>query len=417
MFIFGLLFLVSCQDETNPKHPCHAMILSDALPVQFWLSDCETFNETQAGGVHPLCWCQPFNCDDDINIQFQDDAGSEFLLQIFDTNDALIETIPIPEIYTGIYSLSFKPEDYNICDQQIYFKIYKDSTLVDNPTFEASLDPWSNIGSGADWDGGMTVPGQANVVLTSEEPVSKSLVQTFGVNPEGDYVFKVRSSSFGPEYSTTFTINLYMDGSFVYQLGEYEDELIVDDEIEVSIPGPFNKIELVVEYHDPTDPIVYTVREIQLTREGSGFGEAAKSDCLSIATVHEETELIRYTNNRNFAGLVYKDVSPEQVFNLRVPCRFFHERFPDQDEAIELTSSVVTISSNLKTQRLLEVQHVPYFFHKKLQLAIKHQYVEIVGKTWQKEESYSIDEGNKRWPLKSTTCLLTEKDSIVRNVL
>src|SRR5690606_40263664 len=70
---------------------CHTMILSDALPVQFWLSDCETFNETQAGGVHPLCWCQPFNCDDDINIQFQDDAGSEFLLQIFDTNDALID--------------------------------------------------------------------------------------------------------------------------------------------------------------------------------------------------------------------------------------------------------------------------------------------------------------------------------------
>jgi hypothetical protein len=149
-----------------------------------------------------------------------------------------------------------------------------------------------------------------------------------------------------------------------------------------------------------------------------GADVVAKSDCLDVRTSHQCTYLIEYSNSRNYAGLIYgANESPDVIFSIRVPSRFFHERYPEEDDAIELTSSVVITSSQVKTQRLLEVQHSPYYFHKKVKLVLKHQNLNIDNLTWQKEESYDIIEGNKRWPLKPATCYLTETTSVERNVI
>ncbi len=48
------------------------MTPSDSLPIQFWPVDEETFNEKVICGlVKQDCFCQPFNCDDEIVLQFQ----------------------------------------------------------------------------------------------------------------------------------------------------------------------------------------------------------------------------------------------------------------------------------------------------------------------------------------------------------
>lgn len=147
-------------------------------------------------------------------------------------------------------------------------------------------------------------------------------------------------------------------------------------------------------------------------------GIIAKTDCLDIRTSHPESILIAYSNHRNFAGINYNTQSPDQTYYIRVPARFFHERYPGEDDAIELTSSIITTAAQQKTQRLLEVHHAPYYFHKKLELVLKHQTVRINSLDyWEKEEPYEIELGNKKWPLKTATCYLTQSNSVVRNVL
>jgi hypothetical protein len=245
--------------------------------VQFWLSECETYNEYEAQGVHHVCWCQPWNCDDEIIVQFTDSAGESFTLAIInqaEPDDEALE-LPFDEIDTGVYQIAFTPSESSpdFCDRLIQLKIKQGSL------------------------------------------------------------------------------------------------------------------------------------------------EVAKSDCLDIRESHDETVFIEYSNNRTYAGLMYDLDSPDTVFNIRVPGRFFHENETEEDDAMDLTSSVLITSSEVKTQRLFEIKHAPYYFHKKLRRVLKHQSVTIFDKAWVKEEKYEVNEGNKRWPLKSATVVLTDKNSVVRDVL
>lgn len=277
LFIFASsMFLNLSGRDQFWFRQCGDMILSDALPVQFWLSNCDTFNEYLAQGVHPACWCQPWNCADEIVTQFSDDTGSNYSLQIVSEDDVIIDSLLFTEVQAGVYQLAFIPEEISgdLCDARISLRI---------------VDAFSVV--------------------------------------------------------------------------------------------------------------------------------QAKSDCLEIAESQDETIFIEYSNKRNYAGLIYANDSPDTTFGIRVPCRFVHENEPEEDEAMELTSSIITTSSQIKTQRLLEVKHAPYYFHKKLRRVLKHQTIVIFNKQWEKEEKYEQNEGNKQWLLKSATCLLTEKNSVVRNVL
>jgi hypothetical protein len=142
----------------------------------------------------------------------------------------------------------------------------------------------------------------------------------------------------------------------------------------------------------------------------------AKSDCIDIGT-HLNTILATYYNHRNFAGLIYEDASPEFEFNIRIPAIFYHQRFPEEDETMELSSSLVSLNSDIKRQRLLDVDYVPYYFHEKLKLILKHQFVTIYNKEWVKQEAYEITEGDRRWPIKKAKCWISEKEFVHRNVL
>lgn len=254
------------------------MTISDALPVQFWATDCETYNEKEVCGIYQRCFCQPFQCSDPINLQFFDDSGLDYYLQIVDSNDIeLFSTLFFADEMEGrtVYSLSITPEAF--CNQKIRLNIIQDAS---------------------------------------------------------------------PET------------------------------------------------------------------------EVFRSDCLDIKTTHSCTTLIRYTGNRDYAGLVYADESPEAEFYLRVPSVFFHERNPEEDKSLELSNSVIiNTSGTIKSQRRLDVFPTPDYFHRKLQLALRHQTVEIDNKLWIREEAYekSVPQ-NPRWPLKKASVWLTERNFVVRNI-
>jgi hypothetical protein len=270
--IFALLF--ASGEETNHTRICRAeMTISNALPVQLWIAECDTFNETIVDGINNRCWCQPWQSDDPITIQFQDVPGFVFVLNVVDESDAVLHSENFDEVSDGVYQASFIPSFEDIDDEIIQIKVLLNGSMV------------------------------------------------------------------------------------------------------------------------------------------------AKSDCLSVKTIQRESFLLRYSNHRDIGGLVFTSQSPDPSFYIRIPCRFAHEQFPQEDTAMELTSSVITTSSQVKEQRKLEVLHSPYYFHFKLIQILQCQTLEMDGWFWKKEEAYTIDEGNKRSILKSATCWLTKKNSVVRNVI
>lgn len=262
------------------------MVLSDAQPVQFWPIECDTFNEHRSPGVHHRCFCQPFNCDDEIVIQGAVDIDS---------------SPPTPDDY----SISIRNE------------------------------------------GGSEI---LNVPLDVQE----------------------------------------VDDKFVYSAS------IVPSAVS---PDLCDRLVNMVITNDTT---VTTI---------------AKSDCLDIREDHPVTVLATYYNHRNFAGLIYQNSSPQQQFNLRIPAVFYHQKFPEQDETIELSTSLVMLNGDIKRQRLLDVDYAPYYFHEKVKLMLKHQFVIIYNKQWVKQDAYEITEGERRWPVKKAKCWISEKEFVHRNVL
>lgn len=104
------------------------MIISDALPVQFWLSDCGTYNDTDTDGIHSKCWYQPWECDDQINVEFQDEEGEVFSLIAKDVDGNELFEIPFNEVNDGFYTTSFIPQDESICDKVIRLYIFRGSS-------------------------------------------------------------------------------------------------------------------------------------------------------------------------------------------------------------------------------------------------------------------------------------------------
>jgi len=92
--IFAILLLVAACDTKILDECPRKVTISPLQPVKFWPVDCQTYNEKEVCGIHPKCWCQPFECDDEIKVQFQDDTNGLFTLFIYDENDNEIDSIP-----------------------------------------------------------------------------------------------------------------------------------------------------------------------------------------------------------------------------------------------------------------------------------------------------------------------------------
>lgn len=92
------VFTLACSGEDINPTQCISMItISGANPIQFWPKNCETWNESSPKGVHHYCFCQPFECDDEIKSVFIDDPDLEYELGIYDSDENLIHELPFSE--------------------------------------------------------------------------------------------------------------------------------------------------------------------------------------------------------------------------------------------------------------------------------------------------------------------------------
>ena len=130
--------------------PLFLMTFSDALPVQFWPINCATFNEHTPQGVHKRCFLAPWECDDEIKIQFTDEPNNSYSLLILNEQGSTADTIDFNEVAPGLYQLAFTPSENSpgFCEEKIQLKVQSNSGFqgFDLPAFNL----WANSGGAGD---------------------------------------------------------------------------------------------------------------------------------------------------------------------------------------------------------------------------------------------------------------------------
>lgn len=372
-------------------------------------------------------------------IQLQEDAGGYFDLLVLDESDSPIHAQTFSEIQSGVYQTSFVPNDESICDENVRLLILEgsvNSELIEDPDFDSGAG-WSNSVDGfTDWS---VSGGFAQIILDGGGPTgnrnSNDFITTFtDITSETLVTFRANAIRFAAFPVTgDLIIRFYKDGVLITDLLR-TIPVSVGTGIAGSPPSiqnldfsflttvSFDEVRFqainTTSSGGSSGKLQYQVTEFSVYQYPIG-GSSAKSDCLKIAEAHDETVLIEYSSNRNFAGLNYSNVTPDPSFFLRVPAIFFRQRFPQEKETIELSNSrSIQLSAQVKAQKHLQVKNMPDYMHRKLLLALSHQFVTIDGQDWVLTEEYElIPPSNPRWPMQKAQCWLTEKDYIMRSVL
>lgn len=443
--IFALFLLFACCEVTNQYHQCFRVNFSDALPIQFWLNDCETHNESVPEGVHYKCFCHPWKCDDELKIQFTDPFDSS---EVVEADDIVAITLPAlstwltrsvdPDLHD--WTLGANPTvnlpGAGLFNEEESEYLYTSYPFVSGKEYTVTINYNRVINSGSANPRTSTISimddlffvlftevysagsGANSNTITFVADASSSIIAFKHIS--GANVDITVTSASG---TRTDVVTTYPNPSN-YDLVVYNDE---DEEIErLEFDAQLNEGGFFYTHSTSLTPSDHGICEQKIKFEVVNITESpdevvAKSDCILISDDQPDpTVLFEYSNNRNFAGLIYEDLSPVQMFQIRVPAVFFHEQFPEEDEAIELSDSkIINLNGVVRAQRLLDTAHMPYYMHRKLKLIFKHQTLltPIDDKYWTKQDAYEIDEGDRRWPLKKAKCWLTERDFVQRNVV
>lgn len=443
--IFALFLLFACCEET--KHPVLCVCVeqfSDALPIQIWPEDCNTYNETDPEGVHYKCFCHPWKCADSIPFQFTNDEQGEYELVLYDENGDVIDSISFVES-----AANGSPEIPGITSSIALPAL---STWLSQPENIGDI-PWS-LGSIPS----INLPGAGffNPAISEFLYVPYSFIPGYEYTITVNYTKVYNSGSSNPRQ---IQINIYNSS--------FSNIPIANSQVTPASPGGSGSLSITFTATNESETIAITatdgsdvdmtinsisgtqttpvtpaipttkwsyyasfipqdysiceqnIRARIIKTSESPDQSIGKTDCLSISENDvDPTVLITYSNNRNFAGLIYENVSPSVEFNIRIPAVFFHERFPEEDEAIELSDSrIINLNGVVRAQRLLDTAHMTYYMHRKLKLIFKHNDVRVGDLAVTKQDAYEIEEGDRRWPLKKAKCWLTEKNFVQRNVV
>lgn len=411
--IFALITLVAC-DTINPV--CHnSVTVSPANPVQFWPVDCQTFNEKEVCGIYHRCYCQPWQCDDEIKLQISDDQGDSFSLVIESEEGTEIDEIEFVQTESSSGQLLPDLDQFTTSGGSGNPWVTGSAPSVTYATLDLGsserLETSKTLALGlyrVDFDvsfNGGSFLGTLNLLLLKDGVIvsTTQLIDNLDPAPAISSVFvnvtqaidqvALRASSSNAGSERIFTVNsfdLYLM-NFSYEASFIPDELGICDE------------KVMLRIYNTT---------------GSPRTELYRSDCLDIRTEHTCTNLIEYSNNRNYAGLIYTETSPVPTFNIRVRSIFYEEEFPQEDFVMELTSGIEKTSSVITSQMLFRVDRIPYYLHKKLILIFEHQTVLINGAYWTKQDKYEmLDNQKETTPMKKGQVLLTMRDFVQRSVL
>lgn len=412
------------------------MTASDALPVQFWDFDDETFNEEEVCGLNLQdCFCQPFDCDDIFYLQFNSDNpvfirvhSTEFPdydINLVEAADG-IWAVNDPSHTWGLVAGTVSPE---CTTRRIQLIVYEDSTT----TVGAPDTDWENIP--ADFTAGP----YAGYAVFNDDFDSRAAT-TFTVNAAAvQKLFRARLPLSIPNGSSTNAITASISvtgvtsGSYlcVMYYGKEDGTPVSNVESKTLVNGVNVKT---FTFTTLTDSAEYLFIFIDTTAEPTTFltvitvtpsyvifgGEnpVLKSDCIEVAEQDGCTQLIQYTNSQDFDGISYGSaMSPDPNFYLRIPAVFYKRKNPQEQEDMELSDGeIVTLRNTITQKKLLETGFLPGYMHLKLQKVLMHDTVIINSIYWKKRDSYEDNQPDK-YNLYRASVLLTKQGSIEKNTI
>ncbi len=386
------------------------MTISDAIPVQFWLNGIETFNEKEVPGIDNRLFYQPFECDDEIVLQFTD--INALILNILDSDSEVLETIVLDETSPGVWGTTITPSDYGICNEKIRLSL-SEYWIFNNPS---------------NWLNDVAIPA---IGAMSNFATKTSTQFTIGAGAVANFSAKlpVNIPSGVSEINTPISIGVVLIGSvievhftllFINSAGTIVSQsnteiLIATNSATLnfttftSFTGRADYMVLLVNFTSGSPSTLATTITVTPATVIYTGSEVAKSDCLDIKTSHFATKLMQYSNAVDFAGIDYSD-SP--LFGLRVMAKFFEERFPPENESESLSDGeVVKLSGSIKTQRQLEVDYGPPYMNKKVSLILQHNTIYIDQAYWTTEEAPTLKKLHDRSPWFLCKTWLTLKNS------
>lgn len=419
------------------------MTFSNALPIQFWSVDDDTFNDLEVCGITSVCWCAPIEMADLIAIQFEDDGSTSpaghYNLAVYDEyeilqnpttvgtdGDAFTEsgdlrtfTDGASDVFTTVGRKSLKIYDRSSTKVDITLpQDWNDSVDQPSTVFAAKIGTLF-IGDGA--------PGIGNLAYQDAViPAGQSFGITFSATTTAQESIVLFWLSDNADINTHAVLSRVVQANYPTYFDESRGDVMG-----VVLPTGSSTVKMQIKNTSGSassrlwiyvlNSEASTTIQVTLNVKILFIPYVGKTDCLSVKESHSCTNLISYRNNSDFAGLVYTDASPDFQFNLRVPSVFFHEEPFDESEDHELSSdTMVQIWAKLERKKQLEIDYIPYYFHEKLRLILAHQSVEVNGKAWikKRDDPYTIVRtGNKRYPLNKGSVLLTDKNFIKRNLL
>lgn len=442
--IFALFLLTVYSGVTSKDcHHAKVLIFPQAAPVQFWLTGCNTYNETIPKGVHYKCFCHPWKCSDVISIPFRDTFDAipiENIVAItlpdldeWQTSELDSDWIEWNEGSSPDVDLPFGSGFFNNSSSEYLYVDYEFESGKDySISVDFSVIPGGGGGTNPNVTGRVYILDEGfNVIYQGNSSTSISTVSFSASESTSRVAFRSFRSG-GTKTSVFSTVIVSASGTRTDITYDYPDpnnyDLVIydedDEEIDrVSFDAVLNEAGLFYYYTAVVNLSELNICEQQIRFQVENLSISpdevvAKSDCHNVTdSDYNPTILIEYSSPNNFNGLVFEGVSPEISYNIRIPAIFFHEDNPQEDEVAELSSKVIKLNSKITAKKRLDVDFIPYYMHTKLTLILSMPILLIEGLYWTKQDAYQKEEGNKRWPHKPATCWLTQRDFLERQSL
>lgn len=441
-----------------------------------------TFNELQnQPGIMAVPYFAPLDFADDIVIQFLATAGGTYKLNMIrDDGHGFIFNQSFTEMAAGVYQISIAGSSQlkNIWGKY-QFSIASTANLLTSNIMPAISTGTNQADGGEDWTIGATAtitlegstsPTSNRIMFAFTDTtasrtyvcnISGTATQAAGSDVRGYIEFKFYSNgaevtSFKRRYAIEFNKNQNIGSStactFACKLILPANQAQSFDA--VSVQAVITDFDASADADPDLDVVISSASIAEYGDNMIIYAKSDHHDCywaqwdeLNDNSIYDDistnwpvgrssrqTVLIKYTNTDTYENVNF-DTSPGPFFNLRIPATFFHEAFAKQQEVHKLsTGRFITVWGELVKKRKLEVSHVPYYIHRKIQLALSCDSVNVgsmehlsftnydsieanQGIDVVVQDEYLIEEGNRRYPLKKATVLLTDKEYIRRNLI
>ncbi len=124
--------------------------------------------------------------------------------------------------------------------------------------------------------------------------------------------------------------------------------------------------------------------------------------------------LFTYTNNRTYAGMPYYSA----LVQMWLQIDFWQDEYPEEFEDIEILPGEFTrLRNEINRKTKLQTDYMPSYMHEKIKLIIGCDDIRIDDVSYIQRDAYTITYPNKQYALAKGEVSLTEKTSIIRNVI